>query len=606
MPSNDDRPPAGWSNPAGGELPPELDPRRGRPRPGRDAQGQGSPNAARTSGQGGFQPGDPRAPLPPELDPRGRRAAARNQQAGRNPQGARYSQDARYQQDPRDQVGRNQQVGRAPAARPRSELLRGATLGLRIVATICSLLVLVGSGWAWATYRNFNADITRVNAISDKGKAANGGIDGQDQNLLLVGNDDRDTASDAELAQLGTHRDGGSYNTDTMMLLHLPADGSKATAISFPRDSYVSIPGHGKNKLNAAYPIGVQAAHGDKAAGARLLVQTIENLTGLSIDHFVQVDLLGFYRISNAIGGVEVCLNAAQKEPKSGIDLKAGRQVIKGTQALAFVRQRYGLRNGDLDRIKRQQYFLSAVFRKMSSAGVLLNPLKLQNLLKAVSSSLQMDETLEPLKLAQQMQNLQAGNFTFTTIPTQGYADREINGQIQNTVVVDAAAMPEFVGKVIGNTSSALQKAKPAAPASVTVQVINDTNTNGLETANAKALQAAGFKTQIPPATSDVIAKTTIRFPPGQEAAAKALQAQVPGAVMERTTEVNAVSLVLGENGVQVKSLMPKSSPSGSAQPGSAQPGSAQPGGSAKAGSSAKPGSSSPNVITAADAGCIN
>jgi LCP family protein required for cell wall assembly len=457
-------------------------------------------------------------------------------------------------------------------------------LGLRIVLTICSLLVLVGSGWAWATYRNFNADITRVNAISAKGRAANGGIDGRDQNLLLVGNDDRDTATDAELAQLGTHRDGGSYNTDTMMLLHLPANGSRATAISFPRDSYVSIPGHGKNKLNAAYPIGVRAAHGDKAAGARLLVQTIENLTGLSIDHFVQVDLLGFYRISNAIGGVDVCLNAAQKEVKSGIDLKAGHQTIKGRQALAFVRQRYGLKNGDLDRIKRQQYFLSAVFRKMSSAGVLLNPIKLQNLLKAVSSSLQMDDTLEPLKLAQQMQNLQAGNFTFTTIPTQGYADVEIDGQIQNTVVVNAAEMPRFVDRLIGSSSSALQQAKPAAPGTVTVQVINDTNTNGLETTNAKALQAAGFKTQIPPATSDVVAKTMIRYAPGQEAAAKAVQAQVPGAVMERTTEVSTVTLVLGENRVQVKSLMPKPSSS-----------------------SAKPNpSSTPAVTTAADAGCIN
>jgi LCP family protein required for cell wall assembly len=457
------------------------------------------------------------------------------------------------------------------------------------VAALCSLLVLIGSGWAWATYRNFNADITRVNAISPKGKAANGGIDGKDQNLLIVGNDDRDTASDAELAKLGTTRDGGSYNTDTMMLLHLPADGSKATVISFPRDSYVSIPGHGKNKLNAAYPIGIQAARGDKEAGAQLLVQTIENLTGLSIDHFVQIDLLGFYRISNAIGGIDVCLNRAVKEPNSGIDLKAGHQSIKGTQALAFVRQRYGFPGGDLDRIKRQQYFLSAVFRKISSAGTLLNPIKLQNLLKAVSSSLQMDPDLVPAKLAQQMQNLQAGNFSFTTIPTQGFRDQDINGQIQNVVVVDAAAMPAFIDRLIGaDPGSALSKAKAAAPSSVTVRVINDTNTNGLETANAEALRAAGFKTEIPPASSDVVAKTLIRYPPGQEPAAKALLAQVPGAVTERTSDVSSVTLVLGENKIQVKSLMPTPSP------GSAS-------------TSTKPGVvTSPAVTTAADAGCIN
>jgi LCP family protein required for cell wall assembly len=470
-------------------------------------------------------------------------------------------------------------------------MLHGAALGLRIVLALCSLLVLIGSGWAWASYRNFNADITRVNAISPSGRAADGGIDGKDQNLLIVGNDDRDTASDNELAQLGTTRDGGSYNTDTMMLLHLPADGSKATLISLPRDSYVNIPGHGKNKLNAAYPIGIQAAKGDKAAGARLLVKTIENLTGLSVDHFVQIDLLGFYRISNAIGGVDVCLNRAVKEPNSGIDLKAGHQTIKGTQALAFVRQRYGFPQGDLDRIKRQQYFLSAVFRKVSSAGTLLNPLKLQSLLKAVSSSLQMDPGLVPLKLAQQMQNLQAGNFSFTTIPTQGFVDEDINGTIQNTVAVDAAAMPAFIDKLVGaDSNSAWTKAKPAAPSSVTVRVINDTNTNGLEMANAEALQAAGFKTEIPPASTDVVAKTLIRYAPGQEAAAKALQAQVPGAVLERSPEVSSVTLVLGENKVQVKSLMPPA-----------------PKPSASASGSVKPGvAATPPVTTAADAGCIN
>jgi LCP family protein required for cell wall assembly len=373
-----------------------------------------------------------------------------------------------------------------------------------------------------------------------------------------------------------------------MMLLHVPANGSKATVISFPRDSNVDIPGYGMHKLNSAYPDGVRAANGDKAAGAALLVKTIENLTGLTIDHFVQVDLLGFFRISNAIGGVDVCLNAAQQEPNSGINLPAGHSVIKGTQALAFVRQRYGLPGGDLDRIKRQQYFLSAVFRKMSSAGTLLNPFKLQNLLKAVTSSLTMDTSLDPLKLAQQMQNLQAGNVKFTTIPTSGFGTSATDGSV---VVVDTAAMPAFIATVIGTSSaSALTTAKPADPSTVTVTVVNDTNSNGLETTNARALQQAGFKTQIPPSTSDVLAKTTIRYAPGQESAAKALQAQVPGAVMQSQSGAAGITLLLGNNGVQVKSLM-AAAPS---QPAGGQ-----------ATSPASP-SAAPPVTTAADAGCIN
>lgn len=502
--------------------------------------------------------------------------------------------------------------------RRRSDVRAGAALGAQILAALLSLAVLVGSGFAWATYRNFSQNIHRVNAISGDTAAARQNIDGSDQNILIVGNDDRDSATDAELAALGTTRDGGSYNTDTMMLLHVPADGSKATVISFPRDSWVDIPGHGKHKLNSAYVDGVADGHGDKAIGAQLLVKTLENLTGLKIDHFVQVDLLGFYRISNAIGGVTVCLNGnmgpatyvgqmgngfdSGYEPDgsfvksySGINLHKGNNVIEGTQALAFVRQRHGLPNGDLDRIKRQQYFLSAVFRKISSAGTLLNPFKLQHLLNAVTSSLQMDETLNPLKLAQQMQNLQAGNVRFTTIPTAGFQDTPDDG---NVVVVDTAAMSDFISSLIGTSASdALAKATAADPSTVTVTVVNDTNSNGAEQANAAALQKAGFKTSIPAATSDTIAQTTIKYPSGQEAAAKALQAQVPGAVMQRTSDVQAVTLVLGNNGVQVKSLMP--APTAASSAPAAAPTTAAAGGSS-------PTSNGPQVTTAAQAGCIN
>ena len=477
-------------------------------------------------------------------------------------------------------------------------------LALKIVAALMSFMVLVGSGWAWATYSTFTSNISRVDAIAKNSGAATRNIDGAAQNILIVGNDDRDSATNAELAQLGTTRDGGSYNTDTMMLMHIPADGSKATVISFPRDSYVAIPGHGMNKLNAAYPDGVHDSNGNKAAGAALLVQTIQNLTGLSIDHFVQVDLLGFYRISNAIGGVSVCLNSAMGpaaaygqtgngldsgfEPNgtfvysySGINLRKGINTIKGKQALAFVRQRHGLPGGDLDRIKRQQYFLSAVFRKLSSGGVLLNPFKLQALLKSVTRSVTMDRTLDPLKLAQQMQNLTAGNVRFTTIPVAG---DNPNSPVGDVVLVDTVAMPGFINTLIGaNTPDALARAKPADPRTVTVAVVDDATANGLETTNSAALRTLGFTTTIPPATTDVLAKTTIEYPPGAESAAKALQAAVPGAVMKRVSQATTVTLLLGNNGVQVKSLM-TTAPS----------------------TTARSTSTTPPGITAAQGGCIN
>jgi LCP family protein required for cell wall assembly len=562
-------------------------------------------------------PGDDSSPLPPELDPRGRRRARPEQRerpaSGRGAAGI----DPGH---PTSAVGGGHQTSGGAAGaglthgglRQRGNgpgsVRRGVSVGVMTVAATLSLAILLGSGWSWATYRNFTTNLKRVNAIQHNTSAAQRNIDGTDQNVLIVGNDDRDTATDAELKQLGTTRDGGSYNTDTMMLMHVPADGSKATVISFPRDSYVAIPGHGMNKLNAAYPEGVADKKGDKAGGAQLLVQTIENLTGLSIDHFVQVDLLGFYRISNAIGGVTVCLNAAMGPAKSvgevgpgldsgyengvfvksysGIDLKKGNNVIKGKQALAFVRQRHGLPNGDLDRIKRQQYFLSAVFRKLVSAGVLLNPFKLQSLLKAVTTSLITDESLDPLRLAQQMQNLQAGNVRFTTIPTTGFDD---NSPVGSVVVVDTAAMPDFIDNLLGaDAASALKNAKTVNAGSFTVDVENASGVSQRASRNAAALKAVGFHTALPSVDPAPLANTTIRYPKGMEGAAKTLAAQIPGASVVRSGAVKNVTLLLGKNGVQVKSLTPAASPKPTAP---------------------KPSASSttgPVVTTAADAGCIN
>lgn len=464
------------------------------------------------------------AALPPELDPRGRRSARRERRSAET--------------EPSD----------GSPVSVRRDVKRGLLVGVAIVATVLSVGVVAVSGWAWSTYNGFKSDIRRVNAIGGAGKPSQD-LDGKDQNILVVGNDDRDTATNAELRQLGTTRDGGSYNTDTMMLMHLPANGQKATVISFPRDSYVAIPGHGMAKLNSAYVDGMQDHHGDKAAGARLLVQTIENLTGFTIDHFVQVDLLGFYRISNAIGGVQVNLCAAQHEQNSGINLPKGVSTIKGRQALAFVRQRYGLPGGDLDRIKRQQYFLSAAFRKVSSAGTLLNPFKLQKLLKAVSTSLQMDNSLDPLKLAAQFQDLSAGNLVFKTIPTHGTEDTDVG----NVVVVEPSEVRQFVMRLVGSSgSSGFGNAKTVSPGSVTVDVLNGSAENGAASRNADTLRKLGFKVGTVDTAKARSATTMIKYPPGMQAQATTLAEQVPGAQGQQTSSVQHVTLLLGADGLSV------------------------------------------------------
>ncbi|MEO6886038.1 MAG: LCP family protein [Jatrophihabitantaceae bacterium] len=446
---------------------------------------------------------------------------------------------------------------------------RGTRLGLRIAVAAVSFLVLIGSGLAWATFQNFTNSVPHGSPVPPLAKGQTD-IDGADQNILLVGNDSRAGASPAELKALSTGNDGGSVNTDTMMVLHVPANGSKPTVVSFPRDAWVDIPGNGKGKMNAAYGDGyaaAKAAHKSEpqaqSAGLLMTIKTIDALTGLHIDHYMQVNLLGFYRISNAIGGVTVCLNAAQN-PKtdsdqfgsgySGINLPKGLSVIKGTQALAFVRQRHGLPNGDLDRIRRQQYFLSSAFHKITSAGLLLNPFKLHDLLDAVGSSLLTDPSLDLLSLARQFEVMASGSITFQTIPNLGPQMIYPDGVPTAIVQVDTAAIPGFIRQLQGQAADpALAGAKAAAASSVTADVLNATSIVGLAGKNADALKALGFKVDVIDSAANESATTMIQYPPGGQAAAKALAAAVPGAALVQTSLVQRATVVLGSDGHQVK-----------------------------------------------------
>jgi len=435
----------------------------------------------------------------------------------------------------------------------RGQLPYGYRVGARLAVATLSFLVLAGSGLAWVTYQGFSADVPHGDAVPALA-AGQRDLDGKDQNILLIGNDSRSGDTPAELAQLSTTDDGGSANTDTMMIVHVPGNGAKAALISMPRDSYVAIDGHGMGKLNSAYPDGYTATSGGadakRAAGGRLLVGTVQNLTGLTVDYFVQVDLLGFYRISNAIGGVKVNLCAAMQESNSGINLHKGINVVKGKQALAFVRQRYGLPNGDLDRVQRQRYFLTAAFRKLASAGVLLNPLKLQRLLTAVQSSFFLDEKLNPTDLAGQLERLSANNIVGQTIPTDGFGTA---GDGESIVKVNPAEVKTFVSRLIGTADSKLDTAKAVAPSSVTVDVMNAGSADGAATQNADTLRQQGFVIGTTGTSGRQSPATVIEYSAGMEAKAKTLAAYVPGATLQKITSLSHVTLLLGSDGLTAK-----------------------------------------------------
>jgi LCP family protein required for cell wall assembly len=474
--------------------------------------------------------------LPPNLDPRGRR---------------------KHEQ---------------PAARG---ALRSGRLIVKILAAALSVFLVVYIGYLWHTVRGFN-DVQRLHLSSLGGTTTDAktgkttkqtDIDGKDENLLIAGNDDRSGMTNAQVRQLKVGRDGGSLNTDSMMIVHVPADGSKATLISLPRDSYVAIPGYGMNRLNAAYALAYNDAKGDanakRAAGADELVHTVENLTGLNIDHFVQVSLLGFVNISDAVGGVTVNMcnavddsfarnRAAGLDGGSGLVLPKGKTTIEGVRALEFVRQRHFLTHGDLDRTARQRYFLTAAFRTVASAGTLLNLSRLRNLVSAVDKSIYVDSGLNILDLARQMSNLSANNIIGKAIP---YVDDWRDSPVGDVLRIDPAKVKTFVKNLIGTDTAAYKNAKTVAPGSVAVQVENGGAANGAATTAAHALDKAGFRATVAQSTP-YQTSTEIRYAPGMESAAKTLAGYVPGSTV-RQGDVSSLTLLIGSDNLKALSALP-------------------------------------------------
>ncbi|WP_040337370.1 LCP family protein [Candidatus Blastococcus massiliensis] len=432
-----------------------------------------------------------------------------------------------------------------------------AALAARLISAVAAVAVLAGSGWGWYLGRVADANVTRTAALPAEGNEDVTG-DGAALNLLLVGNDSRASASDEELAQLNTTANDG-INTDTMILVHVPADGSQASFVSFPRDSWVEIPGYDWDKLNAAYAYGYQFEAGDgateeqrRAAGAQLLIQTVSGLSGVQVDHYAEVDLLGFFKLSEVVGGVEVNLCAPAKDSFSGVDLPAGPQTISGEQALAFVRQRHGVPGEDFGRIVRQQTYIGAMVRKLLSDDVLFDLGKQRRLVEAAAESLTVDESLKLLDLAAQMQSVTADSVRFQTVPNLG-PDREGSKSIVR--LEDEDVLHRFFAELSAEPEQ--EDAPPAAapedvdPADVPVAVFNGSGIAGLAAEAAAGLEEQGYPvTGTGNADSSDYTRTEVRHAAGDEGLAATLAATIPGATISEVDDVEAgtVQLVLGSD----------------------------------------------------------
>ncbi|GLB64386.1 putative transcriptional regulator [Dietzia sp. NCCP-2495] len=303
-------------------------------------------------------------------------------------------------------AARRQRPARAPRAR---------RIGpLKIVGLVLVLILTLGIVTAlWA-----DSKLQRIDALVDyPGRIGNtpGTV------TLLVGTDSREGLSPEQQAELstGSEADAGGKRTDTMMLVFTPRGGDRTMLISLPRDLLVDIPGYGENKLNAAYTFG----------GPPLLTQTLEQQTGVRIDHYAEIGFGGFAGIVDAVGGVEICIDEPIVDPFAGLDLAPGCQILTGAQSLGFVRTRHGFAEQDLQRVRNQRQFLGSLTRTVLTPGNVLNPFTALPLLDSGAEAVTVDTGDHIWTLASVMYKL--GNDPLTvTAPNDGMASGTVGSYL--------------------------------------------------------------------------------------------------------------------------------------------------------------------------------
>ncbi|MFD2419373.1 LCP family protein [Amycolatopsis pigmentata] len=441
---------------------------------------------------------------------------------------------------------------------PRSPKRKGGKIALGVV----SVLVLSLTGYAWAQMQGLINGLTTADVINSN-RPADGATD-----ILLVGMDSRtDTQGnplpEKLLREYNAGSSDGEENTDTLIMVHVPNDGSKAVAISLPRDSYVAIPGYGKHKINSAYTRAKNDARQklqnngvtdpkdlevkSSQEGAKELISTVEQLTGSTIDNYASVNLAGFADITQAIGGVDVCLKASVNDQFSGAHFTAGRHTLSGADALKFVRQRHGLLRGDLDRVVRQQVFMAGMASKVLSAGTLTDPGKLSNLVAAIQKSVVINQGWDIFGFAQQMKGLTGGKLEFRTIPVVNpdYTTPEDGSAVQ----VDPAQVHAFVQ---GTTGAPVPPKPTSNPnAGITVDVHNATSTQGLAATVSQSLAGKGFTAGEVGVASGHTKTTAVRYPAGAKDSAQSVADALgssPSLTLDSSVHSGHILVVVGSD----------------------------------------------------------
>jgi LCP family protein required for cell wall assembly len=454
---------------------------------------------------------------------------------------------------------------------------------LVVASGALSALVMLVSGSAWALTGYVNDHLGRVNA-GTTGTPSSGPL-----NILVAGLDERTGLTRLQQERLHVGQNTGETNTDTLMMVHVPADHRFVRVVSLPRDSWVNIPGHGMNKINAALGLG----------GPQLMVQAVEQATGLTINDYVEVNFLGFVKVIDALGGVNICLPYAVDDPDSGLRVSAGVHHVDGITALEFARDRHSFPTSDLARIQDQQQLISTALSEGISSGMLADPVRLERFLSATSAAIRVDQGFNVVSLADELRGLSSRDVTFTTVPLASTSYTTPTGEsavlwnssaaaaLFNQLKTDQPPPAQAPAGTHQPAPSARPTPKPSRTpgqpatakvrrAQVSLDVYNGTTIAGLSGITGRQLAAAGFTVHQSGVdwSSPTVARTVIQYPAGDRAAAQLVRQVLPGATMQRVKGLPRIRIVLGASGYAVAGSAPSPSPAAPSTPvQNAQPG---------------------------------
>lgn len=453
------------------------------------------------------------------------------------------------------------------SARRRGRTLRRSAM---VLAAVAASLVLVVSGAGYGVLVWSDSTIERVDPFTGLNRRATPSAHGA-TTFLVVGSDGRSGMSRADQKRLhvGSIATAAGRRADTMLLVHVSGQDRAVTVVSLPRDSYVTIPAHvgtdgtmvpeRGNKLNAAYAVG----------GPTLAVATVERSTGVRIDHYVEVDFLGFEELVDAVGGVDICTPKSLRDRKAGLRLPAGVSHVDGETGLAYVRARSVDGRADLGRIERQQRFLAAMVHRVTSRETLLDPRAMVRFLDAAMSTVRADAGLqrdEIIDLATRLRHVSGSDVRFLTVPIANPSARP--GRVGAVAMWDEVAAERLFAAMRHDRTAAAPDQKRPVPASVTVppaqvrvRVYNGAGVAGLATRASRELAHHGFDVAGPAQDWSTRGhrRTLLRYDSRYTESIKTLAAAIPGAQLEkvdglgRTLQVVVGSSYTGAAAVQLQ-----------------------------------------------------